>query len=121
MTWSLAMQSSHPERLALRVDTLRCSEFKKAPITVPIDELRLILDTQITQEEHSETIIDPVDREELTRRVRSFIDRAKVYGQTLQLRRSLSMLMTSDNFHSAARCPCAWCRREKKLYLKRLK
>jgi hypothetical protein len=75
-----------PERqLALRVESLRCSEFKKAPINVPLSELRLILDTEITQEEHSETIIDPVEREQLTRRVRSFIDGARAYGQTLQL------------------------------------
>ena len=75
-----------PERqMALREQSLRCSEFKKPPINVPLNELRLILDTQITQEEHSETIIDAVDREQLTRQVRSFIDGAWAYGQTLQL------------------------------------
>jgi hypothetical protein len=75
-----------PERqVALRLQSLRCSEFKKAPINVPLNELRLILDTQITQEEHSETIIDPVERELLTRQVRSFIDGARAYGQRIQL------------------------------------
>lgn len=75
-----------PERqMALRGESLQCSEFKKAPIKVPLNELRLILDTQITEGEHSETIIDPVEREQLTRRVRSFIDGARAFGQTLQL------------------------------------
>ena len=75
-----------PERqVALGVQSLRCSEFKKPPVDVPLNELRLILDTEITQEEHSETIIDPVEREELTRRLRSFVDGARAYGQTLQL------------------------------------
>ncbi len=75
-----------PERqAALRAQSLRCSEFKKASINVPANELRLILDTEITQEEHSETIIDPVEREQLTRQVRSFINGARAYGQTLQL------------------------------------
>jgi hypothetical protein len=78
-------QLAPEELLALRVEALRCSEFKKAPTAVPIDELRLILDTQITQEDHSETIIDPSDREELTRQLRSFVDGANAYGQTLRL------------------------------------
>jgi len=67
------------------VESLRCSEFKKPPIAVPVDELRLILDTQITQEDHSETIIEPAEREELTRKLRSFVDGARAYGHTLQL------------------------------------
>jgi hypothetical protein len=75
-----------PERqIALGVQCLRCSEFKKGVIGVPIDELRLILDTQITQEDHSDTIIGPAEREELTRQLRSFVDGAGAYGQTLQL------------------------------------
>jgi hypothetical protein len=75
-----------PERqIALGVQSLRCGEFKKGVIGVPINELRLILDTQITQEDHSGTIIDPVEREELTRQLRSFVDGAPAYGQTLQL------------------------------------
>ncbi|MGI0086043.1 MAG: hypothetical protein ACREBQ_13270, partial [Nitrososphaerales archaeon] len=76
---------SKEQQPSLGVRSLRCNEFNRPSIDVPLDEIRLILDTQITQEEHSETLIDPPERQELTRRLRSFIDGATAYGQTLLL------------------------------------
>jgi hypothetical protein len=76
---------SAERQVALTAQCLHCSEFKKGVITVPAGELRLILDTQITGEDHSQTIIEPAEREELTRQLRSFVDGAWAYGQTIRL------------------------------------
>ena len=70
---------------SLAASELKCKQFNKPSIGVPMGEMRLILDTQITQEEHSETIIEPGEREELMGRVRSFVNGVSVFGQTLEL------------------------------------
>ena len=73
------------EQQALAASELKCKQFNKPSIGVPLGEMRLILDTQITQEEHSETIIEPGEREELMGRVWSFLNGAAVFGHTLEL------------------------------------
>jgi hypothetical protein len=69
----------------LAVSELKCKQFNKPSIGVPMGEMRLILDTQLTLEEHAETIIEPGEREELMDRVRSFVNGVSAFGQTLEL------------------------------------
>jgi len=76
---------SPQEQRALTTYEVKCRPFAKPPIAVPLRELRLILDSQITQEEHSETIIEPAERERLMSKVRSFVDGAEAYGHSIEL------------------------------------
>lgn len=73
------------EQKALTSDALMCSTFPQPAEPVPFSELRLILDSQITQEDHSETIIKPAERERVMRSVRDFINGAEIFGYELRL------------------------------------
>jgi len=64
-----------------------CRQFAKEPEIIPFSELYLVVDAQITQEDHGETIIDPGERYELVKTVRNFIDGSEVFNQELQLSR----------------------------------
>ena len=70
---------------SLSVRTMLCSLFKKPSEEIPLDEIYLILDTRITGDDHSETIIDPPEREPLMRKMRNFIDGAEIFEQELRL------------------------------------
>src|SRR5436305_6101686 len=76
---------SETEQKNLAGQAVRCIRFPKTPNNIPLCELRLILGSQNTQEDHAETIIAPVEREQLMRQIRNFIDGADIYGQTLRL------------------------------------
>jgi hypothetical protein len=65
--------------------TLRCKPFNGSVVDVPLSELRLVLDTQITQEDHGETIIDPGERFSWAQRIRGFIDGIEVASTPIQL------------------------------------
>ena len=67
-------------------------------------ELRLILGSQITQEEHSETIIEPTERMDWMRKMRDFIHGVEVYGRTLELSKDL---INADQFESLVILPPA--------------
>jgi len=69
-------------------ETIRCRGFNSPPIDVPMEQLRLILDTQITQGDHSETILDPADRHHLSGQLRDFVNGVDVNGVELQLSES---------------------------------
>lgn len=64
---------------------LRCRQFPARMSDLPIGELRLVLGSQITQEEHAETILEPCDREEWSRKIRNFLNGADIYGHVLHL------------------------------------
>lgn len=68
--------------------TLRCKPFNGSVVDVPSSELRLVLDTQITQEDHGETIIGPAERFSWAQRLRDFINGAEVGGRSIQLAES---------------------------------
>ena len=53
---------SPEEQAALPAETVTCRQFRKPPEEVPLNRVRLILDTQVTKEEHRETIIKPEER-----------------------------------------------------------
>jgi hypothetical protein len=65
--------------------TISCHSYGRPPAEVPLSELRLIFDTQITQEDHAETILEPHERERLMRLMRDFINGAEIYGQPIFL------------------------------------
>jgi hypothetical protein len=60
-------------------------EFWRPDIDLPLSEMRLFLSSEITQEDHAETIIEPVEREHLTHELRDFIDGAEIFGHDLRL------------------------------------
>jgi hypothetical protein len=76
---------SPQQQRALATSEIKCRPFKKPLVGVPLRELRLILDSQITQEEHSETIIEPAEREALMHQVRQFMDAVEASGHVIQL------------------------------------
>ncbi|AMV24216.1 hypothetical protein VT84_07450 [Gemmata sp. SH-PL17] len=57
---------------------IRCIPFKGQPVEVAFSDLRLVLDTQITQGDHSQTILDPADRNELASTLQDFLDGMEV-------------------------------------------
>lgn len=65
--------------------TIRCRGYNGPAIDVPLQQLRLILGSQITQRDHSETILDPEDRHHLDGLLRDFVNGADVNGVKLQL------------------------------------
>ncbi|MEI9975293.1 MAG: hypothetical protein WDO73_26460 [Ignavibacteriota bacterium] len=64
---------------------VRCKPFSGSVIDVPLAELRLVLDTQITQEDHGETIIDPAERFLWAQKLRDFINGTELAGRSIQL------------------------------------
>lgn len=65
--------------------TVRCLAFDRRVWDLPAEEVRLVLDTQITREEHSDTILEPGERARLVRQMRDFIDGADIHGKPLLL------------------------------------
>jgi len=65
--------------------TIRCRGYNGPTVDVPLQQLRLILDSQITQSDHSETILDPADRHHLAGLLRDFVNGAEVNSAKLQL------------------------------------
>ena len=65
--------------------TLLCKQYKKLPISVPLNEIRFIPDSGIAQERHQETIIAPEERANWYNVLRDFLNGLEIYGQTLNL------------------------------------
>jgi hypothetical protein len=65
--------------------TIRCNPFKQPTIDVPLNKLRLILETQIMQESHRETILEPDVREGFYKTLRDFLDGMNAYGKVIRL------------------------------------
>jgi hypothetical protein len=76
---------SRNEQQSLASSTLRCKSFGGPDIDLPLSEMRLFLSSEITQEDHAETIIEPVERERLTHELRNFIDGTEIFGHHLRL------------------------------------
>ncbi len=74
-----------------------CKKFKKPDQLISASEIRLILDTQITQEEHSETIIDPPERIQWYSTLRDFFDGIEAYGVSLNLDKECLSIQEFDN------------------------
>lgn len=73
------------EQSELMNATVRCRPFGKPVVEVPMSQLRLILDPQITKTDHSETILEPEERHRYAQYLRDFLDGIEVYGNQVRL------------------------------------
>ncbi|MBL8077829.1 MAG: hypothetical protein JNM55_07700 [Anaerolineales bacterium] len=69
----------------LSTQQILCKRFGKTPLQVLPSSIRLILDTQTTQDDHSETIIDPNQRLEWYSNLQKFFDGMSCYGVMIEL------------------------------------
>lgn len=76
---------SATQQHGLRTQEISCKYFGRPSISVPLSDLRLILDANILGEGHSDTIIQPDDRERFMSAARNFLDGANIYGKSLTL------------------------------------
>lgn len=76
---------SSAEKRELAMGTMLCERFQKGQIDVPMSELHLIVDTQMTGEDHRETILEPGDRYDWAEQVRNFVHDSNVFGFSLEL------------------------------------
>jgi hypothetical protein len=76
---------SRHEQSSLAGGTVKCRSFGKPPADVPKSQVRLILDAQITGSDHSETIIEPEERQWLAQHLRDFLHGFDAYGQLIGL------------------------------------
>ena len=76
---------SRHEQAALAGGTAKCRPYGKQAVDVPLGQLRLILDTQITKTDHAETIIEPNERQQLAQHLRDFMDGCDAYGRKILL------------------------------------
>jgi hypothetical protein len=83
-------QLAHGEQRALGNCLLHCRPFGGKPIEVPALELRLILGSQITQEDHVETILEPAERSEWMKKIRDFAEGCQIQGRPLKLGKELA-------------------------------
>ena len=72
-------QSAHADQ------TLLCKQYKKPPIPVPLNEIRLIPEAEIAQERHQETIITPDERANWYGTLRNFLNELDAYEKTISL------------------------------------
>ncbi len=79
---------SREEQRTLAADRVRCRRYGRPAFDIRLSEARLVLDTQITQEDHAETIIEPTERVRLAGYVQDFLDGTEAYGRVLRLDRS---------------------------------
>ncbi|MBN8603429.1 MAG: hypothetical protein J0M26_20505, partial [Planctomycetes bacterium] len=68
--------------------TIKCRSFNGPAVDVPLHQLRLILDSQITQADHSETILEPADRHHFAGLLRDFVNGVKVNNIQINLSES---------------------------------
>lgn len=76
---------SRQEQASLAGVSISCRAFGKPPVQVPMDQIRLILDTQLTGADHAETIIDPEERHRLSGRVRDLLHGMDAHGHQIPL------------------------------------
>jgi hypothetical protein len=76
---------SRQEQAQKAEGSIRCSRFGRPAVEVPYVELRLVLDTQITQADHSQTILEPADRNYLASALQDLLDGMEVGKVTVRL------------------------------------
>ncbi len=76
---------SRHEQAAKAEGSIRCRAYAGPAVEVPLAELRLVLDTQITQGDHSQTILEPADRHYLACVLQDFLDGMEVSRVTVRL------------------------------------
>ncbi len=73
------------QQQASATSTVVCQKFGQPAGDIRPDRLRLILDTQMTREDHAETILDPRDRADWYSAMRAFMEGADIAGNSLCL------------------------------------
>ena len=76
---------SRHEQVALSGGTVRCKPYGRPSVEIPKSQVRLVLDSQITGLDHSETIIEPEERQWLAQHLRDFIHGFVVYGRRIEV------------------------------------
>lgn len=76
-----AAKRSAIEQRRLAGTAVLCAEFKKPPAEVSLAKLRLVVNTDITSEQHRETIISPAERWRLQSEVRSHLQDLAIVGK----------------------------------------
>jgi len=76
---------SRQEQAVLAGGVAKCRPYGRPAVDVPLSQLRLILDSQITKTDHAETIIEPGERQQLAQDLRDFIDGCDAYGRKILL------------------------------------
>ena len=94
------------DQIDLADQTLLCKQYKKPPIPVPLNEIRLIPETGIAQERHRETIIAPNERTNWYGILRDFLDGLDAYEKTVKLAKQP---LDTRNFYSLQFKPPALC------------
>lgn len=79
---------SRQDQSRLAGGNVSCQAFGQSPTQVPMSQVRLILDTQLTGGDHTETIIEPEERCRLARHVRDFLHGLHAYGRMIPLAES---------------------------------
>ncbi len=85
-----------------------CRQFGGRSYDVPLSSLRLILASQVTREDHAETVIAPHQRMKSMQEIRDFIHGCEVYGFKLDL---AEKLVNADRFdHEIVLPPAVYVR-----------
>ena len=85
------------DQIAQANQTVLCKQYKKLPIPVPLNEIRLISEAEIAQERHQETIIAPAERTNWYDILRDFLNGLDAYEKTINL---AEQPVDSRNFYS---------------------
>ena len=85
------------DQIARANQTVLCQQYKKPPILVPLNEIRLIPESEIAQERHQETIIAPDERTNWYDMLRDFLNGLDAYEKTINL---AEQPLDTRNFYS---------------------
>jgi hypothetical protein len=78
---------------------IQCQDFVEGAITVSRANCHLILDSQITQDDHDETILEPAERGEWAKRLRDLSNGCEIFGRKLLLADSPLTETDFDHIH----------------------
>lgn len=95
---------SREDQMTRAAGNVRCLRYRSPSSEIALANARLVLDTQITGEDHAETIIAPAVRAGLMGHVRDLLDGADAYGCTVRLD---SSPLSAEEFETLAIAPPA--------------
>jgi hypothetical protein len=76
---------SRHDQASLAGGSIPCRAFGKPHVQVPLGQVRLILDAQLTGADHAETIIEPEERHQLMQHVRDMLHGMDAHGHQIPL------------------------------------
>ena len=75
---------SRKEQSEIAREPIYCKAFNRPAIPVDSSTIRLVLDTQITKSDHSETIIEPEERFQLSQTIRDVLNGMEASGKVIE-------------------------------------